>query len=202
MVLSVTALIGFLDLRNGVFSFVNAGHTLPLLVSDEVSFVKQKNNTVLGKFQNALFDRQEIRLKMGDSIFLYTDGITEAKDADGKIYGDDRLLIFISNMTDRIEAGDRNDYCREACEKILSEVKRYGSGTEQADDITMLWVKYTECRDDEDGLHLKAEEPYDEWYLFYHDSELSGGNNHKRCVKYTRLNIDGEGNIETIKPYD
>ena len=41
-----------------------------------------------------------------------------------------------------------------------------------------------------------------EWYIFYHDSELSGGNNHKRCVKYTRLNIDGEGNIETIKPYD
>ena len=149
MALSVTALIGFLDLRNGVFSFVNAGHTLPLLVSNEVSFVKQKNNTMLGEFQNALFDRQEIRLKSGDSIFLYTDGITEAKDADGKIYGDDRLLNFISNMTDRIEAGDRNDYCREACEKILSEVKRYGSGTEQADDITMLWVKYTECRDDE-----------------------------------------------------
>lgn len=41
-----------------------------------------------------------------------------------------------------------------------------------------------------------------EWYIFYHDCELSGGVTHERCVKYTRLNIDSEGNIETIHPYD
>lgn len=41
-----------------------------------------------------------------------------------------------------------------------------------------------------------------EWYLFYHDSEISKGNNHKRCVKYTRLEMDDDGNITTVKPYD
>lgn len=41
-----------------------------------------------------------------------------------------------------------------------------------------------------------------EWYLFYHDCELSGGVTHERCVKYTKLNIDENGNIETIHPYD
>ena len=41
-----------------------------------------------------------------------------------------------------------------------------------------------------------------EWYLFYHDCELSGGVTHERCVKYTKLNIDANGNIETIHPYD
>lgn len=41
-----------------------------------------------------------------------------------------------------------------------------------------------------------------DWYLFYHDCELSGGITHERCVKYTKLNIDENGNIETIHPYD
>lgn len=41
-----------------------------------------------------------------------------------------------------------------------------------------------------------------EWYLFYHDCELSGGVTHERCVKYTKLDIDKDGNIKTIKPYD
>ena len=41
-----------------------------------------------------------------------------------------------------------------------------------------------------------------EWYIFYHDCELSGGVTHERCVKYTRLNIDEDGGIETIHPYD
>ncbi|MCR4590527.1 MAG: glycoside hydrolase family 43 protein [Lachnospiraceae bacterium] len=40
------------------------------------------------------------------------------------------------------------------------------------------------------------------WYIFYHDAEFSGGINHHRCVKYTKLDIDEEGNIKTIKPYD
>jgi len=41
-----------------------------------------------------------------------------------------------------------------------------------------------------------------EWYLFYHDCELSGGVTHERCVKYTKLDIDENGNIKTIKPYE
>lgn len=41
-----------------------------------------------------------------------------------------------------------------------------------------------------------------EWYLFYHDCELSGGVTHERCVKYTKLDVDSEGNIRTIHPYE
>ncbi|MBP5385348.1 MAG: glycoside hydrolase family 43 protein [Lachnospiraceae bacterium] len=41
-----------------------------------------------------------------------------------------------------------------------------------------------------------------EWYLFYHDCELSGGITHERCVKYTQLHIDDDGTIETIRPYE
>lgn len=138
----VTVWMGFLDLRSGLLNFVHAGHTFPVLVSDEVSFVKQEINTMLGGFKNMPFERQELQLKPGDSLFLYTDGITEAKDPDGNLYGDERLLTFISDLAGGIDAVDRNEFCKEACEKILSEVKRFESDAEQADDITMMWVKY------------------------------------------------------------
>jgi beta-xylosidase len=42
----------------------------------------------------------------------------------------------------------------------------------------------------------------DKWYLFYHDCSLSGGVNHKRCVKFTELKYNGDGTIQTIEPYD
>ena len=87
------------------------------------------------------------RSEPGDSLFLYTDGITQAKAPDGKLYGEERLLNFISDMAGSIEAEDRNAYCREACEKVLSEVKRFESDARQADDITMLWVKYIHRKD-------------------------------------------------------
>lgn len=61
---------------------------------------------------------------------------------DGTLYGEERLLSFISDLAGRIDAADRNEFCKEACEKMLSEVKRFESDAEQADDITMMWVKY------------------------------------------------------------
>ncbi len=138
----VTAWIGFLDLPSGVLSYVHAGHTLPVLISDEVSFVKQKINTVLGGLRKAKYVRQEITLSPGDSIFLYTDGVDEAHDVNGGMYGDDRLLKLISEKVKDISTEDRNDYCRAGCEMVLSDVQAYAAGAEQYDDITMMWVRY------------------------------------------------------------
>ena len=98
---------------------------------------------MLGGFKGTQYERQEIRLQPGDSIYLYTDGVTEARNPDGKLYGDNRLLGFISDMAGDLNSEDRNDYCREACERILVEVKDFESDAGQADDITMMWIKYT-----------------------------------------------------------
>ena len=139
----VTAWIGFLDIPSGVLSYVHAGHTLPILIGKEVSFVKQKINAVLGGFKKAGYVRQEVRLSRGDSLFLYTDGVTEAHDPDGNMYTDDRLLELISKKAGEIDAADRNEFCREGCEMVLTDVDRFVSDAEQYDDITMLWLKYT-----------------------------------------------------------
>ena len=137
----VTAWIGLLELDTGVLSYVHAGHTMPVLVQRDgasenaASFVKQEIDMVLGAFEDAGYMRQEIRLAPGDSIFLYTDGVTEANDVNKEMYGEERLLSFITeNMSD--------SSCKAACEAVLSDVNSFADGAAQFDDITMMWVKY------------------------------------------------------------
>ena len=138
----VTAWIGFLDISTGLLSYVQAGHTLPLLAGREVSFVKQKINAVLGGFKKAKYVRQELMLMPGDFIFLYTDGVTEAHASDGSMYGEERLKELIERERKGIDLEDRNDFCRAVCEKVLSEVNLFSEGAEQYDDITMMCLKY------------------------------------------------------------
>lgn len=138
----VTAWIGFLDLSTGVLSYVHAGHTFPVLMAGGVSFVKQKINTVLGGVRKAKYIRQEISLAPGDSIYLYTDGVTEARDANGDMYESSRLLTLISQRRETFLSKDRNSFSRVVCEAVLSDVRDFARGAEQYDDITMMCVRY------------------------------------------------------------
>lgn len=139
----LTAWLGFLDLPSGILSFVHAGHTFPLYVSGKkVSYLEREIDIILGAFGDMDYTRQELRLQPGDSICLYTDGVTEALDPDGNLYGDERLLSFVTELVEDLDAPDRNAYCREACERLHTEIKRYAADAKQSDDITMLWLKY------------------------------------------------------------
>ncbi len=158
----VTAWIGYLDLKTGIISYVHAGHTPPVLISDhEASLVKQKtgvempcdisrschapqdnNHMVLGGLKKSKYIRQEIRLNPGDSIFLYTDGVSEANDISGKMYGEERLLNLIREKTGDIDATGKNDFCRAGCKMVYDDVQRFADGAKQFDDITMMWLRY------------------------------------------------------------
>ena len=132
----VTAWIGFLNIRTGELSYVHAGHTLPVLISDEVVFVKQKINTVLGGIRKAKYARQEIRLSPGDSIYLYTDGVNEAHNGANEMYGEEQLITRIR------EGFDRDSSCRAGCEMIYRSVMDFTGEAPQYDDITMMWIRY------------------------------------------------------------
>ncbi len=139
----VTAWIGFLDLKTGTVSYVHAGHTFPALVtSDSVGLVKQKVNMVLGGLKKAKYFRQEITLKPGDSIYLYTDGVSEARNVSGEMYGEERLLKLIEKEAKEIAAPDDNGYCKAAGRMIYDDVVRFADGEKQYDDITMVWVRF------------------------------------------------------------
>ena len=139
----VTAWLGFLDLNTGVISYVHAGHTFPVLVTkDSVSLVKQKVNMVLGGLKKVKYVRQEVTLMPGDSIYLYTDGVSEAKDVSGNMYGEDRLLDLIGKKVRDITSPDSNEFCKAAGQMVYEDVQRFTEGAEQYDDITMMWVRF------------------------------------------------------------
>ena len=131
----VTAWMGILNIRTGDLSYVHAGHTLPVYIGDDTVFVKQKINTVLGGIKKAKYVRQEIKLRPGDSIFLYTDGVTEAHNKADEMYGEERLLTLIG------EGFDRNASLQSGCETVYESVMDFTGDAPQYDDITMMWVR-------------------------------------------------------------
>ncbi len=140
----VTAWLGFMNINTGLIGYVHAGHTKPVLCSaGKVEYVSQKKNLMLGGMPEAPYIRQELKLSPGDCLFLYTDGVTEAKSADGELYGESRLSNLLDNNIGQIGTVDSNQYAESVCRLVYEDVKSFAEGTEQSDDITMLAVRYS-----------------------------------------------------------
>lgn len=138
----VTVWLGFLDLKTGLLSYVHAGHTTPVHIGEEISFVKQKINTVLGGIKKAKYIRQEIRLHHGESIYLYTDGVTEAFNTDNEMYGEKRLIRLMEENRNELAGLKGNALCKAGCGMIYKSVREFAGDAPQFDDITMMWVTY------------------------------------------------------------
>ncbi|MGN1099220.1 MAG: SpoIIE family protein phosphatase [Christensenellales bacterium] len=130
----VTAWMGKLDLGTGVLEYVNAGHNPPLVIRNDGSaeYLRTRPNFVLAGMDGTFYKKHELKLAPGDEIFLYTDGVTEATDTEGKLYGEDRLARAVSQA-----AGDP----RKLCEYVRADVDGFVGDAEQFDDITMLCMK-------------------------------------------------------------
>ncbi len=139
---SVTAWLGFLDLRTGHLSYVQAGHTLPVLVGKEISFAGNKNDAVLGDLKISSYKKQEMTLLPGESIYLYTDGVTEAQNMAEEPYGENRLIELIREKKDELSSLTGNALCKAGCEMVYENVMKFTGGAPQSDDITMMWVTY------------------------------------------------------------
>lgn len=132
----VTMFLCVLELSTGKLNCVNAGHNPPLIKrsKDKFEFFKCKPNLVIGAMSGIEYVSCETQLKPDDCIFLYTDGITEALNKDKDFYGDERLMEKLNSITDTNP------------ENILFEVKSdvvaFSNDEPQADDITMLGLKY------------------------------------------------------------
>jgi len=131
-----TAIFVELDISNGMFVYVNAGHLPPAIIHKDgtIETLKCKPNFVLGIKPDYIFARERIFLKPGDRVFLYTDGITEAMNAHGEIFGTCRLYKAIEKHANL----DGEDFI----ESIKAEVKAFTGEAEQSDDITMLLLDY------------------------------------------------------------
>ncbi len=134
----VTAWVGIFDLRTGILSYTNAGHNPPCLARNggPYEFLSSKVNFVIGGKPLIRYLEKQIQLYPGDRIFLYTDGVTEAKNEDGSFYGNQRLLAGLNEYPGASPA--------ETVAALKAELSAYSGGAEQYDDITMLSFLFKE----------------------------------------------------------
>ena len=135
----VTAFMGVLEISSGRFIYVNAGHNAPLIkrAGGKFEWLKAKPGFVLGGMEDIKYCQAELTLEKNDLFFTYTDGVTEALDQEKNLYGDHRLISTLNNKpTGKINLRDMLDY-------LHMDIVDFSSGAEQADDITMLVLKYT-----------------------------------------------------------
>ena len=132
----VTAWMGILDLTTGNVQFANAGHNSPLLKRADGSFeyLKTRTGFVLAGMEGVRYRVGEITLNPGDRLFLYTDGVPEATNAENKLYGEDRLLTFM-NQNASVEA-------TELLPALKANIDEFVGEAPQFDDITMLMFDY------------------------------------------------------------
>lgn len=132
----VTAWQGNINLANGCLRYVNAGHNPPLVrrANGQFEYLKSRSGLVLGAMEEMKYTEIKLQLAPGDIVFLYTDGVTEATDAEGNLYGEERLLTQINSVafTDM----------RSLCNQIRQSVDAFVGEASQFDDITMVALQY------------------------------------------------------------
>ncbi|MDE7353293.1 MAG: SpoIIE family protein phosphatase [Acetatifactor sp.] len=132
----VTAWIGILVLSTGKLSFVNAGHCRPLIRRQDGTCVYEDSlgGFVLAGMEDTVYHGSWIRLRQGDTLLLYTDGVTEATNCREELYGEQRLLA----------AAKSSGGCppKELLNRIWRDVDSFQKDAEQFDDITMMAVVY------------------------------------------------------------
>ena len=132
----VTAWMGVLDLESGNMRYANAGHNPPLLKRADGSFeyLRSRAGFVLAGMEGVRYRTTEMKLNPGDRLFLYTDGVPEATNAENKLYGEDRLLDFM-NANASVEATALLPALKENIDEFVGEAPQF-------DDITMLMFDY------------------------------------------------------------
>jgi sigma-B regulation protein RsbU (phosphoserine phosphatase) len=134
----VTFFLGVLDLPTGRLRYCNAGHDAPLLVGRGVGRLPVESNIPLGVMPGWKYTSQEVIVNPHTTIFLYTDGLTEAEDGNHQQFGEERLMAVA-----RQELAAGRQLPKTLIENMSAEVHQFVGDAEQSDDLTMLAIQYT-----------------------------------------------------------
>lgn len=131
----LTAWMGVLDLDTGRVTFVNAGHNPPAVrhADGTVAWLAEKSGLMLAFMDGVEYRPHSTALNAGDTLFLYTDGVTEAMDAKGALFGDGRLVETL-NVAPSGEPAS-------VCALVRAAVAAFAAGMPPADDLTVLAVQ-------------------------------------------------------------
>ncbi|KQO24475.1 hypothetical protein ASF16_22530 [Acidovorax sp. Leaf78] len=140
----VTVFYGVLHLSSGRLTYVNAGHNPPIRLRDgKATFFERGTNMALAVLEGQEYNEGEVMLSPGETLLLYTDGVTEANNAEGDLFGDQALLdAMVAVGADPLHKGHSGG----VPQRVVQAVRTFEAGAAQADDITVVAITYQGAR--------------------------------------------------------
>ena len=132
----VTVWLGILDLKTGQLTATNAGHEYPVVTRTAGGFelLKDRHGFVIGGMEGMRYTEYELKLEPGQELFLYTDGVPEATNAQNELYGTERMMKVLNSNPNLDPQG--------VLEEVKADVDRFVGSAPQFDDLTMLCVRF------------------------------------------------------------
>ncbi len=132
----VTVWLGILEISSGRLTSASAGHEYPMInINGKYEILKDVHGLAIGAAGISKYKNTEITLKKGDSIFVYTDGVAEANNANGELFGTERTLEALNRISNSVSQKDVLAGVRAAVDAFVKEAPQF-------DDLTMLGMKY------------------------------------------------------------
>ena len=132
----VTVWLGILEISTGILTTASAGHEYPMInTGGKYELLKDKHGLAIGAMKKTRYKDTEIRLKKGDSIFVYTDGVAEATDANNELFGTERTVEALNAIPEGASQKEILAGVRAAVDGFVKEAPQF-------DDLTMLGLKY------------------------------------------------------------
>jgi sigma-B regulation protein RsbU (phosphoserine phosphatase) len=132
----VTIFLCIVNVKSGDFVYTNAGHNPPYLKRKNGSLERlgKRHGPVIGAMEGMVYKEDNDKMSEGDICLLYTDGVTEAMDRDNNLFSEKRLVELLSSR--------KHDSVQELIELTVSAVNEFEKGKDQADDITVLALRF------------------------------------------------------------
>ena len=134
-IMFITMFLGVMDLSTGTIRYCNAGHNPPIVIRNgQAELLSTEPSLLLGVEKNARYTANELTLLPGDTLFLYTDGLTEAENIRKELFGERRALETAA-ISGTLTASEQ-------MERMQQAVHTFVDGAEQSDDLTMLVIRF------------------------------------------------------------
>ena len=132
----VTVFCGLLNFRTGELRYTNAGHNPPLRLRPgrDPEWLPLPEGLFLGVFEDSTYRTSCLRMDPGDTLLLYTDGVTEAMNREGRLYSDDRLF----DLAGKSGGAGPETLVRD----VIQSVQQHAGEEPQSDDITLLALQF------------------------------------------------------------
>ena len=144
-----TAFVGILDLKSGELKYCNAGHNPPIMLQPDggAAALNVMPNLALGIWPGFEYKGEVCQMQRGSTLFMYTDGVTEAESVDKKLYGEQRLIELLQDKSSLSPCA--------ITDNVLDDIAKHTVGADQNDDITILCCHLSKPTDEGDCRNIE-----------------------------------------------